>query len=112
MTNTISAVPGQTVLIAVQVTDNTGKLHDGYEAPTIDFVRLPSGAAATGYPVVMTEYSLGIWTKSLVMPSGITALGSYLVSVSWPHPDTAVFQNELFLINVALPFGNSSVSPG
>lgn len=111
MTTSFNALPGQTITLCIQVVDNTGKLHDGYQAPTLDFIKLPNGSSASGYPVVMTEIITGIWKISLVIPSGITAIGTYICSISYPDPDTAVFQNELFLINVILPFGVSSVTP-
>lgn len=112
MVVSIFANPGQTIIIALQVTDNTGTLNDGYQSPTVDFVSMPNSSMSDGYPVSMSEISQGIWKYPLTIPSGSAGLGSYLVSCSWPHPDTFIFQNELFIINVALPFGNSSVSPG
>ncbi len=111
MTSAISANPGQTVTLAIQVIDGAGVLGDGYQDPTVDFVRLPNGTLAAGYPVGMTEITQGIWVHSLVIPTGWTAQGTYVVSCSWPKPGTAAMQNQLFIIHVALPFGNSSVSP-
>jgi hypothetical protein len=112
MSTSIFANPGQTIQLAIQVIDGYGSLHDGYQSPTVDFVRMPNGQNASGYPLAMTEIVTGIWKHSLVIPSGTPGLGSYLVSCSWPHPDTAFFQNEIFIIQVSLPFGNSSISPG
>lgn len=110
MTTSLSANPGQTVTIAIQVVDGGGVLHDGYQAPTVDFIQMPSGSNAAGYPIAMSEITKGIWQHAFTIPSGLTAVGSYVVSCSWPHPDSGLFQNELFIINVALPFGNASVS--
>ena len=112
MVTSIYANPGQTVTMGLQVTDSTGALHDGYQSPTVDFVSMPDGSMAAGYPTTMIEIVTGVWKHSLTIPSGKTGVGSYLVSCSWPHPDTAVFQNEIFILNVALPFGNTSISPG
>lgn len=107
----IFANPGQTVVLALQVTDGYGLLADGYQGPTVDFVRLPSGDDSTSYPATMTEIAQGVWIHSLTLPAGSSATGTYVISCSWPHPDTDHMQNQLFLIHVALPFGNSSVSP-
>ena len=112
MSTSIFANPGQTVIISLQVVDGYGSLNDRYQAPTVDFVRMPNGSNASGYPAVMTQITTGIWRHSLSIPSGIAGLGTYIASCSWPHPDTDKFQNELFIINVALPFGNSSITPG
>lgn len=111
MVTSIFANPGQTISIGLQVTDTAGALHDGYQPPTVDFMIKPDGSTMSGYPVDMTEIIQGVWRHSLTIPSGTTGVGSYLVSCSWPHPDTAVFQNEIFIFNVALPFGNTTVFP-
>lgn len=105
------ANPGQTVTLAIQVTDDSGVLGDGYQDPTVDFVRLPNGTTAGSYPLSMTEITQGIWIHSLVLPTGASATGSYIVSCSWPEPVSGNMQNQLFIVHVALPFGNSSVSP-
>lgn len=110
MTVTIPATPGQKILLPVQVIDGYGSLHDGYQAPTLDFILTPQGLLE-GFPAPMTEVIAGIWKIVVTLPSGSTAVGQYLGSASWPHPDTGVFQNELFLINVSLPFGNISIIP-
>lgn len=112
MTTAIQANPGQKITIAIQVVDGYGGLHDGYQAPTVDFLLNPAGNLMSGYPSVMTEIVSGIWKSTISLPTGMSSLGSYLASCSWPAPDTGVFQNELFILNVALPFGNTSVIPG
>jgi len=110
MTIGISANPGQTVIVALQIIDLNGERIDGY-VPQIDFVINPAGSQFTGYPENMARLSEGLYNSSIVIPSGLAAVGTYLVSVSWSHPNTGFTQSELFLINAALPFGTSSVSP-
>jgi hypothetical protein len=110
MTVGISANPGQTVIVVVQVTDSNGQRVDGY-VPQIDFVVLPSGSQFSGYPENMINESLGLYTAAIVIPSGISAVGTYLVSASWIHPNTGLSQYEVFLINAALPFGSATVTP-
>lgn len=113
MTSTLFANPGQTVTICLQVTNSDGELadgYDGYQAPTVDFVRMPDASNAASFPTIMTEIETGIWIHNIVIPSGTSARGSYIVSCSYSHPTTHKLQNELFLISVSAPFGNSSVS--
>ena len=105
----ISANPGQTITVAVQVTDSNGQRVDGY-VPQVDFVILPSGSQFSGYPENMVLETQGLYTASIVIPSGLTAIGTYVVSASWTHPNTGFTQYEVFLINVALPFGNATVT--
>jgi hypothetical protein len=104
--------PGQIINIYLSVKDNTGALHDGYEAPTVDLIIDPLGNHFLNLPNTMNEVSFGIWKYSLTIPVGATSLGTYLISCSWPSPDTAIFQNELFIINISLPFGMITAIPG
>lgn len=110
MSTAISANLGQAILLAVEVLDNTNTRLDGY-APTLDFVRNPDGTELVG-TTSMTRIDVGLYQVSVALPSAIAGLGTYIGSASWAHPNTAVTQYELFIINVALAFGNSSVSPG
>lgn len=111
MTIALFANPGQTITLSVQVLDGYGARADGYQEPTVDFIRMPNGTFAAGYPSSMTIVETGVYIHSVTLPSGASGLGTYIVSATWPHPDTGMFQGELFMINVSLPFGNSSVSP-
>jgi len=117
MVVSINANPGQTVGLSVQVLSNGiyGHAIDGY-VPSLNYVLNPDGSSAAGFPVQMTRVAVGTYRSNVVIPSGSSALGTYLASVSWqtlsPVPEQgALTYNELFLINVALPFGNSSVYP-
>jgi len=112
MTISIFANPGQNIKLYLPIKDDTGQLHDGYQAPTVDFIINPIGAFLPNYPQNMTEVSLGIWQYSLLLPAGNSGLGTWLISCSWPDPNTAIFQNELFLINVAAAFGLITAIPG
>lgn len=109
MTISIGAIPGQAILLAVEILDNTGTRVDGY-APTLDFVKRPNGYNLAG-STAMTRMNVGLYKVSVSVPSGITAIGTYIASVSWVHPDTAATQYELFLINVALAYGTINAIP-
>lgn len=106
----LSANPGQTIIIAVQTLDGYGSRVDGY-IPQIDFVMAPSGSEFSGFPSQMTRITEGLYNSAISLPTGLSAVGTYLVSVSWLHPDTNAPQYELFLINAGLPFGAAIVTP-
>ena len=106
----IMANPGQTVTLAVQVTNSSGESIDGY-TPTMNFIVDPSGSTFSGYPVAMTRVAVGLYKVAVTIPSGASAIGTYIASTSWTHPSNSTTQSQIFLINVYLPFGNSSVSP-
>jgi hypothetical protein len=110
-TTSIFANPGKNVTIAVQVLDGYGR-SDGYGSPVVDWVRFPSGLMAADFPQAMTRIEQGVYAYTLSIPSGMSSVGTFIVSASYSDPlDQSLTKFELFLINVALPFGNSSVSP-
>lgn len=103
--------PGQNVSLVTQVLDNSGQRVDGYQ-PVVDFVVFPDLSNAEGYPLPMQQIGLGLYLHNLIIPSGPGSLGTFIASVSWPHPDSGITQYQLFSIQVAMPFGVSTVSPG
>ena len=106
----MNANPGQTVIITTQVMNSNAERIDGY-VPQIDYVINPAGAMITGFPLAMTREALGVYSSGISIPTGLLAIGTYIVSVSWSRPGTALTQYEVFLINVSLPFGTASATP-
>lgn len=106
----MNANPGQIVSVTTQILDVDGQRVDGY-VPQIDYVINPAGIMLAGYPLAMIRETVGVYRSSISIPTGILAIGTYIVSVSWSRPSTSLTQYEVFLINVALPFGNASVAP-
>jgi hypothetical protein len=107
----IFANPGQNVTIVIQTLDGYGTRADGYAAPQIDSILLPDLTASAGYPQAMTRIEAGLYRHTVTLPSGTAALGTFIVSASWPDPTTAVTQHAAITIQVALPFGNTTVIP-
>ena len=109
MTLSLNANPGQTVLLVVETKNSDGERVDGY-TPTLNFLRNPSGVNILTN-TTMTNISTGLYQVSVTIPSGITAIGSYVGSASWIHPTTTLTQYEAYVINVQLAFGIASVTP-
>ena len=109
---TLSYGPGQTVLFYLQVVDANGVASDGYTVPVADKVILPGLTASSAYPISMTKYDTGLYYHSFVLPSGSSAVGTYLVSVSYVEPSGTYTKTEVYQIVVSAPFGQYSVSPG
>lgn len=103
--------PGQVATVTMSIFDDDGILTDGYTAPSITKIVMPSLASAAGFPVDMTKISTGIYQYKFQLPSGASAVGSYVVIVSYTTP-TAVSKNEVVELHVNAPFANFSVSPG
>lgn len=110
MTIAISANVGQQLQLPLQVLDGYGsRVDDGYAPPQVDFIQMPNGSLAGGYPSPMSKISTGLYTTSLVLPGTI---GTYIVSVSWVSPINNHTQYEVFMVNAIKPFGTLSISPG
>ena len=110
MTIVISANPGQTVSLAGQTLDGYGERVDGY-LPQIDYVLNPAGTALAGYPANLTNDATGVWSLGVTIPSGITAVGTYIASISYPNPTSIYTSYELFLLHIHLPFSTATASP-
>ena len=105
------ANPGQTVRLVTQVLDGyTNERSDGY-VPSVQSVYFPDQSRATGYPQNMSRIETGLYAHDIVLPTGNSALGTFTISVFYQQPSTGMKIWELFLINVARPFGNTSASP-
>jgi hypothetical protein len=123
-TKYIFANTGQLVRLVIQTLDSNGDRVDGY-IPVVQNVIFPDFSVPVGYPCQMIQayitgdgyvpgvdgdgYVSGLYTHNLLIPTGITALGTYIANVYWE--DNGQPQWDVFAINVARPFGNSSVSP-
>lgn len=106
----ISSTPGQSVGISVEVLDVNGERVDGY-IPQIDYVINPLNVMQNGFPLNMTNRAVGVYNSNITIPSGVTAIGTYIASVSWSRPGRALTQYQVFLISISLPLG-ATVSPG
>lgn len=111
MVVTLNATPGQTITLSIQVLDGYGSRNDGYAAPEIDFVLTPALSYASGYPISMSRIDTGVFIRQMTFGQSSSVIGTYIISCSWLHPTTGYTQYELFMINVGLPFGNSTVFP-
>lgn len=57
--------------------------NDGYYVPVVQKVVFPDLSLATNYPRPMSRIGVGLYSYGLQLPSGITAVGTYVASVSW-----------------------------
>ena len=104
------ANPGQTISITVQTLDGYGDRADVASLPRVMSVVYPNLNPVLGYPQNMENIGTGLYTHQPTLPTGPASLGTFIVSTLY----TGLNGNpvwDLFLIQVALPFGNSSVSP-
>jgi hypothetical protein len=107
-TDYIFANTGQLIRFVIQTVNSDGAREDGY-VPVIESIIFPDLSLAAGYPAQMSNIGTGLYAHGLQLPSGADALGTYIASVYWEENDVSKWQ--AVVINVARPFGISSVSP-
>lgn len=128
MTQTLFYSPGQLATIFAETLDANGVRADGYvdgyidgykdgyidsyHHPMIARLILPDFSEATGYPVHMTKLDTGLYYYQFTLPKGATAVGSYLVDISYTNPDTLFTNTILYQISVNAPYGNFTATPG
>ena len=114
MTASIFVNPSQTVSLVVETTNSSGERADGYldgyAAPVVTTLWLPSGSTSSSFPQTMTQLGTGLYYLNVTIPSGSSGVGSFIADIHWNQPGTGLNRAEVFLINSALPFGNSTVN--
>ncbi len=134
MLQTLFYSPGQTATIFVETLDLNGVRADaevdgylgesvededyfdgyidGYHNPMISRLVFPDLTLADDYPVHMVKLDVGLYYYQFVLPTGATAVGSYLVDVSYTDPSTLYTKTSLYQISVNAPYGNYSITAG
>ncbi len=134
MLQTLFYSPGQTATIFVETLDSNGEradasvdgylgdsvadpdfadgYFDGYHNPMVIRLVFPDLNLADDYPVHMVKLDTGLYYYQFVLPTGSTAVGSYLVDISFTNPSTLFTNTALYQIAVNAPYGNYGVSTG
>jgi hypothetical protein len=109
MPEILSQSPGQQVTIVLQTTFG-GSRSDGYGTPVVNRIIFPNLAMASGYPQPMTRVDTGLYRFVFTLPTGATAVGSYIVDVTYTSPATGNPIQTFFQVVVTAPFGSYSIS--
>lgn len=111
-TEILSYFPGMLATIFLETLDGygqrTGDGYDGYSVPLVTRVILPSYTLATGYPQLMTQLDVGLYTFQFTLPTGAISIGSYLVDVAYINY-VGYVNYQTYQIIVTAPFGNYSI---
>ena len=82
MTTVLQYYPGQIATIFLPILDGYGEPEDPPYLPTITKIIMPNLTLACGkYPKCMTRFSRGLYFYQFQLPSGASAVGSYLAEV-------------------------------
>lgn len=116
--------PGQTVTLVLEALNSDGYRADGYYTsimpdgygfdgyytlPVVDRILLPSLVPAAGYPQKMVYIDYGIYYFKFTLPTGSTAVGSYIVDVKYVSPITSQWVSVIYQIVCTSPYGQYSV---
>ena len=119
MVQILSYSPGQVATIFLEVTDGYSNVRmDSLITPSIERIFYPDLSLADGYPQDMTRLDVGLYVFQLTLPSGASAVGSYLIDVIYRSPITAGgdpgddVNYAAYQIIVNAPFGNYGITVG
>jgi hypothetical protein len=109
MNTVLNYTPGATATIFLELKDGYGqRMDDGY-IPVVQQIILPTFTTATGYPQNMTELDIGLYYFQFTLPTGSTAVGSYLVDVAYLS-SAGYINNDIFQIVCFAVSGNYGVT--
>lgn len=106
MSTILNYAPGQTVTFYIEVKD--GYTHqrtdDGY-VPVVTRIIIPGFNLASGYPLSMTRFDVGLYYFQFILPIGAAAVGTYFVDIVYMDPDSLLLVNDSIQIIVTAPYG-------
>ena len=121
-------MPGNQVTVVFETLNADGYRADGYNAaifgapdgydtidgyynlPVIERIIFPSLALASGYPQKMARIDSGLYYFQFTLPTGSTAVGSYIVDMQYINPATNNVGETFTQVVVMAPFGQYTIS--
>lgn len=89
MNDIIYATPKQVLTLFFEVFNSTQQRADSPSDPLITSIYNPNFDLLDGYPAAMTNINVGLYSFTMTMPTGPTAVGTYIISIIWKDPDTS-----------------------
>jgi hypothetical protein len=106
MEQILNYFPGRTATVWLEIFDGYGSLADPPAIPNVTKVIFPGFTMASGYPLPMTRLDVGLYYANFLIPTGGTAIGSYLIDTAYIGPVDGYVHNEIFQLVVQAPYGN------
>ncbi len=110
MSKILNLFPGQICTVFLDTLDGYGSRKDPTETPFISRIIFPGLTLAEDYPQDMLKIDTGLYYYQFTLPTGASAVGSYLVDISYLNTDTDLPNSLLYQIIVQAPYGNYSAS--
>ena len=114
----LSYFPGQEVTVLLETVDADSiradgyLLPDGYILPIVSKILKPNLTYIDGYPFDMTKLEVGVYYYKFTLPTGASAVGSYIVDVTYLDPADSTLKQILYQIVVTAPYGNFGATAG
>lgn len=106
MTQVFYHSPGQSVTVVLETLSVTGSREDSPSLPTVDRIILPSLTLAANYPQSMIRIDTGLYYYKFILPSGSSAIGTYIIDVSYVDPAISVLKSVAYQVVVTAAAGN------
>ena len=88
MSEIIYAYPKQTINLVFEVLNSSQERTDAPSLPIILNVYKPDLTLFTGYPLVMTNIDIGLYSFNIILPMGPAAIGTYIANIIWTDPSS------------------------
>lgn len=111
MVQILQYFPGQLVTVILEIKNSDGYREDSTSLPLINRIILPSLTLAANYPQPMTNIDIGLYYYKFTLPTGSTAVGSYIVDISYIDPNDFSTKSLVYQIIVNAVAGNFGLSP-
>jgi len=111
MTQVFYHSPGQTVTVVLETLNVNGGRENSVSLPLVNRIILPSLTLAANFPQAMTQLDTGLYYYKFVLPTGATAVGTYIIDISYVDPAismTKSFACQVVVTTVAGNFGANS----
>ena len=113
MSNTLFYRPGETGTIVFETYDGYGVRADRYPTPVVSRVILPEFldddgylALSDGYPQSMTQLDTGLFYYKFILPTGGSAVGTYIFDITYEDPSDNVLKKIAYQIIAQSVSGN------
>lgn len=83
MSTVLQYAPGSQVTILLETLDALGVREDGYSIPSVVKVILPDLSESMLYPLNMVRIHTGLYYHKFTLPTGATAIGTYIIDLAW-----------------------------
>jgi hypothetical protein len=106
----LNYTPGQKATLFLETVNADGYRTNASEIPFVSRVILPDLTLSLGFPLEMDQLDVGLYTFQFTLPTGASAVGSYLLDVVYINPSS---NNEIikgYQIICSAPYGNFGVS--